>query len=332
MLPQYHLTQIADYVSQRAGAPLPTIGTAASTTNTSAVGAGTPIVNYQYIPISACKKFDLSEKTAVTTLQKMKSKIQEFLQKNDSNEFTNTAIDASVGTLLDTLAAHNRYHASRVQDAELAAITHMLTTFPTAELFPALDLARLTVLHPDAAAASRMSYWKDLFQSTCSLLCRSSDNPTGGDGPSAVAVPMLSLRLFANAFVGGPGSRDAAGQMLPDILNCANRHIPSTNKNIRLSVATVLHNACWYLHQNKSLADNLAPQIVNMIHEILSLKTYESEGVFRTIVSLGTLVMSSPVAKQASKGQYMASKVEPAASPHEQHVKGAAKEVYNVLQ
>jgi phospholipase A-2-activating protein len=327
MLPQYHLTQIADYVSQRAGAPLPTIGTApvasASTNPSIVAGAGTPIVQYQFLPISACKKFDLSEKTAVATLQKMKSKILEFLQKqNDPSK--NEKMVASIGTLMDTLAAHNRYHASRVQEAELAAISHMLTTFPAAEIFPALDLARLTVLHPDAAAAPRVSYWKDLFQITVTL-CRSDSHAL------EMAIPMLSLRLFANAFVGGPGSRDAAGQLLPDILDCAYRHVQSTNKNIRLSVATVLHNACWYLHQNNSLADNLAPQVVNMINDILTSKMFENEGVFRTIVSLGTLVMSSPVAKEAAKSQYMASKVEPAASPHEQHVKAAAKEVYSVL-
>jgi len=41
------------------------------------------------------------------------------------------------------------------------------------------------------------------------LACEQCDQVTDADGTAAVAVPMLSLRLFSNCFKGGPGSLEA---------------------------------------------------------------------------------------------------------------------------
>ena len=54
---------------------------------------------------------------------------------------------------METLAASNRYHASQVSDAELRAVADQLQRTTASQAFPTLDLARLCVLHPDAASA-----------------------------------------------------------------------------------------------------------------------------------------------------------------------------------
>jgi phospholipase A-2-activating protein len=319
-LPRHHLSQIADYITQRLGQQSQTLGASAAAAPTVS-NTGTPIASFEYLPIKGYKIFELAEKVAATTLEKMKNKIQEFGKLSDSE------MD-QVASLMETLAASNRYHASKVQDKELDVLSHMLTTFSPAEAFPALDLARLAALHPDATSNARFAYWDNVIQQALTL-CK---NQAALEGPAAVAIPMLSLRLFANAFKGGPGSAQAVAKHSDDILACTEAHVKSSNKNIRLSVVTVLHNACFYVHSNTQTTGSAAHRILPMLNDIITSNAYESEGIMRALVALGTLVMASKPVKDAAKTLFLASKVELAASPHGANVKSAAKEVYAVLQ
>lgn len=314
-LPQYHLSQIADYIQQRVGQQPTTLGMAAP-----AATPVVPAVTYEYIPVRTYKSFELSEKTAATTLDKMKNKIQEF-GTNDSSETMQ-----HIASLMSTLAAGNRYHSSKVTDTEMKTVGHLLNTSPPNQVFPALDLARLAILHPDAASKS---IWVTIVQRTLAL---ATTETTSLEGPSAVAVPMLSLRLFSNAFKGGAMAKQAVTTYLDPILDCAAQYIGSSNKNIRLSVATLLFNASFYLHQTKSEPrDATALKIVELVERIIDSKTYEGEALFRVLVAVGTLLLDFPtIVKPAA--QQLTSKVEMAASPHGANVKAVAKEVYAVLQ
>jgi len=322
MLPQHHLPEIADYIQQRAGNSNPTLGggpAAASTRGGPATGI--PLATYEYLPMKAFKGFEISEKSAATTFQKMKSKIEE------SGKLSEEQL-ALVSSLMQTLESSNRYHATKVEDSELKLLHDMLDQMPPAESFPFLDLTRYVVMHPDAASKARSSYWDKMIQKVLDL----SENTKELEGPAGVAVPMLSLRFFANAFKGGPGSQQAAASALSSVISRAEGHLLSKNKGVRLSVATVLYNVCFYLHSNPSTANEtvLLP-IVTTINSIIDAKIYESEALFRSLVALGTIVMTSKEAKEAAQAARLTTKVEPAASPHGDQLKKLAKEIYSVL-
>lgn len=53
-----------------------------------------------------------------------------------------------------------------------------------------------------------------LLFSVLLLAFRQCGQVTEADGTAAVAVPMLSLRLFANCFRGGPGSLEAVSSLV----------------------------------------------------------------------------------------------------------------------
>lgn len=327
ILPQHHLNEIADYIQQRVGTQAPTLGGGAPTGASYAGGgsatatAGVPMISFQHLPMAGYKSFELSAKTAGTTLEKMRTKISEFGKLSDQQL-------ATLSSLIDTLAATNRYHSSKISIDELKLISDMLS-FPPAEAFPALDLARLTVTHPDAAASSNDTYWVNVM---AAALEKCQDTSTL-EGPSAVAIPMLSLRLFANAFRGGPGSLKAVVGSLEDVLSCNAKFIKSTNKNIRLSAATLLYNVCYYIHlQGGSPAFAVAAsQVVVQIDSILKTKMYETEALVRSLIALGSIAMSSKEAKETAKSIYVVSLVEMSASPHGDVAKAVAKEVYSVL-
>lgn len=279
------------------------------------------MVAFQHLPIPGYKLFELPSKTATSTLEKMKKKIQDFGKL--SPEETPT-----LSSLIDTLGATNRYHASNVSTAELGLILHMLNNYPPSEAFPALDLARITVAHPDAASSKNEAYWTKVL-AQASILASKTDEL---QGPAAVAIPMLSLRLFANALKGGPGSAAAAVAHLDKIVHCAEIFIGSTNKNVRLSVATVLYNISYYLHTSKASRPEIAAEIVTLVDTILQGRIYEADAITRCLMALGTTVLACPEVKEIAKTLYVVSRVEMAASPHGDLAKAVAKEVYQVLQ
>jgi len=331
MLPQHHLNEIANYIQQRVGSeerrtlggPAGASGSnapAQSSAGSATASVGVPMAFYKHLPVPAYKSFELSAKSASTTLEKMKKKIQEFGHLSDLRTTT-------MSNLMTTLAATNRYHSSKIEMNELETIHHMLETFPRNEIFPALDLARLTVAHPDAAASSNATYWNTIICKALSLCADTSDL----QGPAAVAIPMLSLRLFANAFRGGPGSLQAVVSQLEPVLRCNEKFIGSKNKNVRLSAATLLYNTSFYIFSKGGVGSGVASQVVLQVDMILKAKTYETEALIRSLVALGTVAMASPEAKETAKSQFVVSRVEMSASPHGDLAKALAKEVYSVL-
>ncbi|KAG7346202.1 WD-40 repeat-containing protein [Nitzschia inconspicua] len=323
VLPQYHLNDIANYIQQRVGSQGRTLGGGPTSSLSSGMGpvatAGVPIIAYQHLPIPGYKSFELPPKTASTTLEKMKKKIEETATLSDTQL-------ASVSSLMETLAATNRYHSSKIQPEELKVIMDMLESLPPADAFPALDLARLAVAHPDAASLNNTTQWNKII---CKALSMCEDTPSL-EGPAAVAIPMLSLRLFANAFRGGPGSQQAVVDLLESVLKCNETFLGSGNKNIRLSVATVLYNTSFYLH-SKDASPVYSSQVVVQVDNILKNRSYETEALVRAMIALGTVAMSSPEAKETAKSLFVVSRVEMAASPHGDTAKAVAKEVYTVL-
>ena len=322
MLPQHHLPQIADYVQQRVGNSSTTLGgPAAPAASSMSGGAGAPMAMYEYVPMKSYKAFEISEKNAVTTFEKMKTKIQE------SGKLSAEQL-GYVSSLMQTLAATNRYHSSNISDDELKVLYDMLDTLSPAEAFPFLDLVRFAALHPDAASKARFSYWDRMVQKVLAM----SENTNTLEGPAAVAVPMLSLRVFANALKGGPGSQQAASAAVGAIVSRAEANSLSKNKNIRLSVASVLYNVCFFLHSNPSAASEpVVLPIVTTINSIIDARTYEGEALFRSMVALGTVALTSKQAKEAAKAAGLTVKVEPAASPHSDQVKKLSREIYSIL-
>ncbi|GAX23166.1 phospholipase A-2-activating protein [Fistulifera solaris] len=323
-LPQYHLAQIADYIQQRVGTAPPTIGSAGSAgpafNTLPRATTGTPFVSYQHLPIAHAKTFDLTAATATTTLSKIQSKLEETLS-DDTHRST-------LASFVQLLGATQRYHVSHITPQHWQFLQHCIQTLSPSLVFPALDLARMAIRHPDGARYNASS----LVKAACEM-----DQSSFGtlSGPAAVAIPMLTLRLAANVLAANPACLSSLDREL--LLACAARHMQSDNKNVRLSVATVLHNLVFSMQlphdrQTDKATVVICDTIISIIKDILTNRKYETEALSRTLQSLGTLVLSHASAKSIANSLYMASMVEPAASPHGDVAKACAKEVYAVLQ
>jgi hypothetical protein len=115
------------------------------------------------------------------------------------------------------------------------------------------------------------------------------------------------------------------------VLDCAEKYALSGNKNIRLSVATLLMNISAYINDVPS-APEVSQQVVSLVNKLLESKLYESEATTRALLALGTIVLAKDDARAAAKTLFLTTKVEPAASPHGDKAKAVAKEIYSILQ
>lgn len=228
-LDQGYLSQIADYIRQRAGETGPTLGGGGGA-NAAAVGGGggsgsggtfpsslptttapmevTP--TYDHLPMKGYKIFDGGVEPKVLT--KVVSKIRELndtVVTPSTHRLTSNEANEVLDTLSTTLSVTNRYHSSTISDIELAVLHKMITTWDVKHAFPALDLARTVVLHPDATSMTRRRYWEEVLRGAIDKCLG-----LGSDLVDEVAVPMLTMRLVANSYKGGSGSAAAAGSLL----------------------------------------------------------------------------------------------------------------------
>lgn len=163
--------------------------------------------------------------------------------------------------------------------------------------FPVLDLLRIAVLHPDAGSSGKDRLWTDLVDiilQKCSLIT----NENASSNKLIAAVPMLCLRIFANSFRGGKGASHAVTSNLSMVLSYAEKFstFSPSNKNLRLTVATLILNVSSYL--NSTISSTATPQqkefmrqILNTASKIFQSKEYESEATNRTLFAVGTVLL-----------------------------------------
>lgn len=122
--------------------------------------------------------------------------------------------------------------------ADLALLSKMLS-WPPAQLFPALDLARLLLL--DRASAEALA---------AAAGTPSADSPAGSLGaalaaacaePAVPAAQQTAVRLACNAFV-QPAALGWVQRAGGALLDCFARCAGSPNKNVRQGLATLLVN------------------------------------------------------------------------------------------
>ncbi|KAL4428166.1 hypothetical protein ABPG75_002255 [Micractinium tetrahymenae] len=170
--------------------------------------------------------------------------------------------------------------------ADLALLCKMLS-WPPAQLFPALDLARLLVL--DRSAAEQLA---------AAAGSPSAESPPGSLGaalaaacaePALPAAQQTAARLACNAFVqpAALGWVQGAGGAL---LDCFARCTSSPSKNVRQGLATLLVNYAVML--SKLAGDELEfkSRLLVLAVEVLNASPGDdAETRFRALLAVGTL-------------------------------------------
>lgn len=166
----------------------------------------------------------------------------------------------------------------------ITALATMLT-WPDQQVFPALDLVRAILLHPDT---QDLVLEKDMLDKVFSAALKQvrKDAPT--------AAQMLSLRVLSNMFATVKGEallrtyRDSVlTRIFQDMFPIAD-----DNKNIQIAAATLLLNYSVSIQRrmdDESQIQMLSTLCINFLTFIT-----DWEARFRTLVAIGTMLSTSP--------------------------------------
>lgn len=340
-LDQGYLAQIADYIQNRVGEPAaPTLGMAGDA-DTSNVSSGpvpfpmdiannpqptAPASTYTHLPMEGYKSFETGADMKI--LSKVSAKIREFntcLNNNLAQEEVSSVLDR----LCETIAATSRYHATTISDEELVIVLKMMEFWSLEHAFPSIDLARLIALHPNATKSSRSEFWNRIV--TCALDKCEALLTSDIQGAPRTAIPMLSFRLFANCFKGGAGSQSAVEMNLSRILKCVDSFATSTNKNVRLALATVLLNTSSYLKSCRKYDDAIPELFLITVGNICGSELFENEAIVRVLVGFGTVLLVSDGFRKHAKTLNMGSMVQRVAGQHGIKAVAVAAEIQSIL-
>ncbi|CAM9846412.1 unnamed protein product, partial [Chrysoparadoxa australica] len=270
-LPQTYLGQIADYVTKRAGAQVPTLGAEASTNGSGAAAAPR---TFKHFPALTYASFDTG------STDKILAKLREFNGQVEPHLQLGAAELVALESLAATIKATSRYHSSRIAEAE-ALLLPKLASWPVDKVFPCLDLMRLAVLHPHAAEGMGGRVGFDgpaLLKLVLSKI---------HEGKDVMPVSLCGLRFLCNMAKSRP-TRDLMVQQLESVLGVAELHCSSANKNVQLAAATLAMNAACSVRQGMLVGEPVVKQLTAVL---LSLsKSQEESTIFRAEVGLGTLL------------------------------------------
>ena len=295
-LSQSYLSQIADYIQSRTNNTTRTTLGSSSTTNstsnandvTMTMATPTPTKTYKYIPVKVYKWLDMG----TDSLKKLLSKWKDLTHTSGSNNN-----DDVLEGLCQTLAATSRYHATTIHMQEMNHLITLLQGTPTENVFPMMDVSRLLLLHH--ASSSYQQQWSLIIKEIMRHCQSVVNEPSKYQGTTAaMAVPLISLRFFANIYHHSTITTSNA-DVVTDFLPLCQSLINTSHKATRLALTTVLLNTTSHLANNSSnMADSSKSKIVDfllsIIESILTLGVYEAEATVRTLVSLGTLLLINP--------------------------------------
>lgn len=221
-----------------------------------------------YFPKTSFVSFDSANVTAIGgKLKEFNVSLDEDLQLDE--EELKTLLE-----LLEEVASADKSRTPKVE--QLPPLVKTLK-WPPKVLLPALDILRLAVRFPSIAKLCCTNSEGDNLTALL-LACTRDDNPQTN--------VLLSFRIFANLFLSDEGSaltlrhrEKIVEHLLP--------WCKSSNKNIRISLCTVLLNFSVLLRKHHDF--EAKTQSLTALAGILESET-DNEARFRSMVAIGTLV------------------------------------------
>lgn len=182
---------------------------------------------------------------------------------------------SNLKSFVKTLSETSRYHVSTFSELELGVLFKKLLLWPSQFRFSVLDLFRIMALHPEGSK---------LLVSNYSLI---SKQVFANDSTSS--SHLLLLRMLCNLFR-WEGLRQSLIELRETILDRVSDFITSDNKNVRLSLATLLINyAVLFLQQPPStIIQEGKLQCISLVNEML--QETDEETLYRSLVALGTSI------------------------------------------
>eukprot|EP00250_Pteridium_aquilinum_P008027 c17609_g2_i1 orf=92-2383(+) len=295
-LPLTYREQVVEFIVQNTGQSAPVIDTPFSDpytggsayvpqqrstwTNGLSVSSGTGAPSFhvlKHIPKKGMLLFDAAQYDGIMRkLDTFNTSLAADEGKRDLalNEEELMKLNATMSILKD----ESHYHSSSLTDDNLVPLKKLLSSWPASLLFPAIDILRIVLLHPQGASlfAQYAENGKDVLKD---FLQRASDPPD--------ANQLMGIRTAVNCFRHSV-LRKWISSNRSEILDLFSDCHLSTNKNIRIGYSTLLLNYSVYLIEAKDEAGQI--QVLSAALEMAGPQEQDPVCRYRSLVTVGSLV------------------------------------------
>ncbi|TYZ59095.1 hypothetical protein PybrP1_007215 [[Pythium] brassicae (nom. inval.)] len=301
MLDQGYLREIADYITQRSSDYRPPVlgnneavdiemegSNAPSATNAAAAAPA-----FKYFPAGGYNTFE------ATKIGKLMSTLRQYNDKLQSSEADTSTVALSDPDLigLEHIASVVQetafYHSSTFTAAEIRVLKSLVLQWPADVVFPALDLLRLVLVHPQGPATLGDATLGELVERMLALGLQTT-TAAGADVP--VATRMLALRVLANMFLHESGRKSVLAKL--------QEFVVFRQKTVTLSLATVLLNfSRLHIEDPRALTQDdvvtVGSVAAALLTGALSVEELGDDTVLRALATIGTLALGAyPESKQ----------------------------------
>ncbi|MCO5582717.1 hypothetical protein L7F22_036616 [Adiantum nelumboides] len=180
--------------------------------------------------------------------------------------------------IISVLKDERQYHKSSLTDDNLLLLQKLLLAWPSSLLFPAMDILRIVLLHPQGANlfAQYAESGKDVLKRCLQRACEPPD-----------ANQLMGIRVAVNCFrhsILQNWISSNRSEVLDLFADCQT----SANKNIRIAYSTLLLNYSVHLIDTKDEAGQI--QVLSAALEMAGPQEQDSICRYRSLLTVGSLV------------------------------------------
>ncbi|XP_020250062.1 phospholipase A-2-activating protein [Asparagus officinalis] len=292
-LPLAYRQQVVEFILQNAGQKDfsldtsfrdPYTGSSAYVPGPSSSYGGASKPSFKYIPKKGMLLFDTAQFDGI--LKKITEFNSGLHSSMELNSLSLTDSDLSrLAAITHVLKDTSHYHCSAFADIDMALLIKVLQSWPSSMMFPAIDILRMTILHPDGA--SQLLKYIDGGKDILMEILKKATT-----APMQAANLLTVIRAIANLFK-HPHFAQWLQRNCSEILDAISSCQPSFNKNIHLSYSTLVLNYAVLLIQLKDKEGQA--QVLSAALAIAEDGNQDVDSRFRALVAVGSLMLDGLV-------------------------------------
>ncbi|XAR59520.1 hypothetical protein NMG60_11015381 [Bertholletia excelsa] len=242
----------------------------------------------KHIPKKGMLVFDVAQYDGI--LKKISEFNSTILSDLDKKSLSLSELEISrLSAIVKILKDTSHYHSSSFSDEDITLLLKLLTSWPLAMIFPAIDILRMIILHPDGATRllKHVDDRNDVLMEMIKNVTKS---------PPVAANLLTSIRAVTNLFKTS-GYFQWLLKHRSEIIDAFSSCYSSANKNVQVAYATLILNYAVLLIENKD--EEGQSQVLSAALEIAEEENIEVDSKFRALVAIGSLMLEGLVKKIA---------------------------------
>ncbi|CAO2813433.1 unnamed protein product [Amaranthus hypochondriacus] len=239
--------------------------------------------SFKHIPKKGFLIFDVAQFDGI--LKKLSEFNNTLLLNKDQAQLSLTEVDTSrVNAVIKILKDTSYYHSSSFADVDIDLLLRILNSWPLSMIFPAIDILRMIILHPDGAS-KLLRHINGGNDALMEMVKKVTMNPVI---PANVLTSIRALNNLFKNIIFHQWLQYNRSKILDSFSVCY-----ATNKNVQFAYSTLILNFSVLLIEKRDEEGQL--QVLSAALEIAEAENLDPESKFRALVAIGSLMLDGSV-------------------------------------